>query len=1013
MGGDDEYGGGDVPDEASRDYRDARRGYGSADSPGDEDPRGRGRRGYGQPQPGAPANPPEAGRGYGGAANPGGAPRGYGDPQPGGNPPRGYGAPRGYDAPVDAYTNPRGGRGRQGPIPGEVIPGDGADGTRQFPNLPGDQPTRVGAPPPGAAPRRSRLEERQAARSGTGEYAPGQERSSRYGPSVIDGRSTRNGAGRPGTPGGPGGPEGPGGRGNRPVRKVGYHRYFDYPRTGKYGWQHWVPSLKQVSSFMLGGFFLVIGLIALEYATVHIPTENSLVMKQSTNYTYDDGTTFASQGVNRKNVQISDIPDVVQNAIIAAEDKTFKTNPGISYTGIIRAVLNDVEGKPLQGASTLTQQFVKNAYLTQNQTFSRKLDEIFIALKIGHTQSKSWVMQNYLNTVFFGRGSYGIQAASQAWLGKDIDKDTDPADAALLAALVNEPTNFSKGWDSTETPDVQQFWQTQLKQRWKAILDNMLTYGTIDQTQHDAAVAAFPAVVPQSANGENNEQQQMQTAVRNWIDSYGAAHPDQNMPSLSAIEAGGYTVVTTFNSKYMAMAQKAVQDQLLSKLNPNNWYDQNLFPALAAVDPTTGELVAFYGGTGQFNWATQGQVQPGSTFKAFTLATAFKQNISPNSMINGNSPWPDPSNPTEVAQAAGDPKVTNDDGSHGMITINTATADSVNTAFVRLASQVTYKDVLATANSLGINDNDAQGLRGDSRLTLGDAAVSPARMASAYSTFANNGSQYPLIEVKEIKSGGGQDWKPQPTPTQSLDSKVAQTVTQTLTHVTHDPGATGAQAPSLSNLNNIAGKTGTSTMDLTSLQKIYPDIYAKTQSGRFTTAATWWNGYTTKLEAAVSLSRWVTEKNPRAGQPGQADTVQVQAPVDNINGQGFSFGAQYPLAIWSEFMKQMQTTNSKFVGDPAFPVPDISGMTVVNSPSPSATPSASASASPSSSASTTPSPSTSSTACANGPGFIGGLTGGGNKCPTDSATPSSSASSSPSPSTSTKGTKSSSPPSVP
>jgi membrane peptidoglycan carboxypeptidase len=163
-------------------------------------------------------------------------------------------------------------------------------------------------------------------------------------------------------------------------------------------------------------------------------------------------------------------------------------------------------------------------------------------------------------------------------------------------------------------------------------------------------------------------------------------------------------------------------------------------------------------------------------------------------------------------------------------------------------------------------------------------------------------------------------------------------------------------------------------MDMTTLQKDYPDIYSKTQNGYYTTAAVWFNGFTSKLETAVAVSRWITEKDPKTGK-----SVQVQAPVDNINGAGFSFGASVSMPIWAEFMKLMQGTNSKFVGDPAFPTPNIANMTISNSPAASASPSASASqpsnpnGQPSSSASASPSPSSSSTCQA---GFLGGLTGG-------------------------------------
>jgi membrane peptidoglycan carboxypeptidase len=985
MGGDHEYGRGDASGGDSRSYGSGRRGYGAGpgngsgnSEPGGDDSygrsdRGSAPRGYGEPTYGA--------RGYGASDDAGsGGAREYG--QQGGE--RAYGTPRGYGQTPSAAYGARGSAGRNGPIPGELVYGDAAAGSGRMPNGP-EQPTQfVGGEAAGAAPRRSRLEERRARKAGGDpEYTPGQERSDRYGPSAIDGRSTRNGAGRRAADRAAG----------RPAKKVGYHRYFDYPRTGKDGWRRWAPSIKQVCSFALGGFFLLIGMVAFEYATVQIPTAESIASTAQVNtFTYDDGTSvIATEGsTNRTNVDISQIPQAMQNAMIAAEDKTFKTNPGISYTGMLRSFANDVQGKPLQGGSTITQQYVKNAYLTQSQTFTRKIDEIFIALKIGKTWTKNQVMQNYLNSVFFGRNSYGIQAASRAWLGKDVGQINDPADAAFMAALVNQPTNFSKGWDSTEDQATQQFWQQKLKDRWTAVLQNMQSYGLINQADYTAATAKFPTPVPQSNNAQTAEQQQMTQAVKNWIQGYASQNPGSQIPSLDQIESGsgGYTIVTTFNKQYMALAKQAVTDRLLDKIKSSkDWYNQNLYPALAAVDPTTGELVAFYGGSKQYNWATQGQVQPGSTFKAFTLATAFQQNWSPDSFISGDSPWPAPGNATELLQAHGDLPVANDDGSHGNLTLTTAAADSVNTAFVRLANAVTYKDVLKTVNNLGINDSDSQGLKADARLTLGIAAVSPARMAAAYSAFANNGSQYPLIEVKEIKSSDGLDWKPNAKPTQVLDPNVAQTVTQTLQHVTHDKGATAYGATGDASLNNIAGKTGTATMELKALKKNYPDIYAKTQNGYFTTAAVSFNGYTSKLEADVVVSRWIDEKDPTTGK-----NVQVQAPVDNINGAGFSFGASVSLPIWDEFMRLMQGTHSKFAGDEQFPTPNLSGMTIKNSPSPSPSPSQSntPTSRPTGSESPSPLPSFSPTPTPTPSATCNQIFGLGNCGPTGGPTPTSS-----------------------
>jgi membrane peptidoglycan carboxypeptidase len=1033
MGGDHEYGHGDAPRDGSRAYGTGRRGYGENGPEEDEpdQPRGYGNRGYGegQSQQSPPPTPPPPASGYGQssgrrAANPSAQPpsgeRGYGSPADA----RSYGppSPTGYGQPVDSYGSGQGrGYGSRRSIPGEIVPPDAAaPGTRRMPAAPGpgQGPDPADVPAPPAPPRLSRVEERRAARNGGTAYAPGQERSDQYDRSAIDGRATRNGAGRrsaPGSPGGPDDPGGPGGPGGRagarpPKKKTGYHKFFDYPRTNKTGWRHWTPSFKQLASFALGGFFLVIGLVAFEYESIQVPTAADIATQQSSIFQYADGATqFGSTGtIDRRDVEYQDIPMMMQNAIVAQEDKTFWTNPGVSYTGTARALLNDLTGGATQGGSTLTQEYVKNAFLTQAQTFGRKTSEIFISLKIAKTESKQTVMTNYLNTVFYGRDSYGIEAATKSWLGQGMSALADPANAALMAALVNQPTNFSLGWSPTESPTEQQYWQNALKVRWKDTLTNMLDYHYITQAEFDTAVAKFPNVIPVSDNtGETVQQQQMVTSVENWLGNYDTTHP--GAPTPAQIEAGGYAVVSTFNQNEMNLAAKAVQDQLLSKLTPNDPYysydDSNLDPGLAAVDPATGDLVAFYGGTTDINNATYRQVQPGSTFKAFTLATAFQDGWSPNSFINGANPWPDKKNPNEWPKYEADPPVHNDDNVNGVITLKEATDASVNTAFVRLEMDPTngVAKVQATAEKFGLNGNDVQGFNSEedgcdnARFTLGICAADPARMADAYSAFPDNGSLHPLTEVLKIIEPSGSVWTPDTAPTQATDSNTAETVTEMLQGVTHSASGTAYGAVPDSGLQNIAGKTGTSTMALTSV----PQSDMKyLDGGNFDTAAVWFNGYTTKLDVAVDISRWTT-----------VDNQAVQLPVDNIHGTGAAYGAQFPMQIWAEFMHEMQSTS--FAGDAPFPAPVPNpSATIMDSPSASASASATPTATkvqPSTPVDTL-SPSATPTICSsdNGGGFLGLGGGNGNQCPTDSpsdspsATPGNSASppASPSPTTS-------------
>lgn len=1046
MGGDHEYGRGDAPRDGSRAYGTGRRGYGDKEPedavPGrDEASRGYGGRGYGDPQPPGqgPADTPPAGygvsqdpygggygapqrgaapasgggrpdeRGYGaamppqaprGSQNPGSAPpaRGYGSTPagPASADARGYGPSSGYGQPVDAYGGAGYGSADQGrgsghrrAAPGDVPPTQGTGpGTRRMPPVPGQggDPGDFGGDP--LPPRRSRVDERRAARGGE-DYAPSQERSGRYERSPIDGRATRNGAGR--RAGGPGGPGGPGGRaGNRPPQpKTGYHKYFDYPRTNKESWQRWAPSFKQVASITLGGFFLLIGLVAFEYETVQVPSPASISLQQSSIYQFADASTeIGTTGVtNREDVTYDQIPMTMQNAIVSQEDKTFWKNSGVSYTGTARALLVDLTGGSTQGGSTLTQQYVKNAFLSQAQTFSRKTDEIFISLKLAKQQPKTKILTEYLNTVFFGRNAYGIQAGTKAWLNQPMSALDNPANAALMAALVNEPTNFSLGWSPSEDPASRAQWQQALKVRWQDTLLNMKTYQYITAAQYQTAIAHFPDVItPTSTNGQTVEQEQMITSVDNWLDSEHTTDP--TTPTSAEIATGGYTVVSTFNQQYMNLAAKAVQQELLSKLTPNNaayaYDDSNLQPGLAAIDPSTGDLVAFYGGTSDYNNATQRQVQPGSTFKAFTLATAFNDGWSPDAFINGAAPWPQKTDPN-YDEFKSDPTVKNDSSANGWMTLKAATDQSVNTAFVRLETDPSngIDKVHQTASAFGLNANNVQGFDSsqggcdNARLTLGICSATPARMASAYSAFADNGTLHPLTEVLKVIGPGGSVWTPQQKTQQPVQPNVAAEVTQMFEGVTHNSDGTAYGAINDSNVQNIAGKTGTSTMDLTHV----PAADMKhLDGGNFTTAAVWFNGYTTKLEVAVAISRWV-----------DVNGVATQLPVDNIHGSGLAFGAQYPMRIWADFMREMQST--KLGGDPDFPTvnPDPQ-QTILNSPSPTASPTPTATATPTVTATQPGNQPTDCSSSGNGNGnggFLGGFGGGGNggnQCPTATAT---------------------------
>lgn len=810
-------------------------------------------------------------------------------------------------------------------------------------------------------PRRSRLEERRAAR-GDGPNDASQTRSDHYPESALNGRSTRNGAAARARSGA----RGHGGaRPTGPVKKTGYHRYFDYPRTGKYGWQHWVPSIRQVSGCFLAGFFLVLGLVAFEYETVQIPDPHDLANAQQTSYTFDDGSTqFATDGQSDRHVvDISQIPTAVQNAVVSQEDKTFWTNPGVSYTGTARALLVDLTGGSTQGGSTITQQYVKQAFLTSNQTTSRKIDEIFISLKLAKKYDKKTVLADYMNVSPFGRNTSGIEAGVKSWFGislaqmaKEPQAEQD-SQAAFLAMMVNSPTTYSNGWDPSVGVTTENQDRTLALTRWKDTLSNMLTYKYITPADYATASAAPPKLIALTppATGQGVLDSQMKTAALSWLGSYESANPGSGLPSIAQIQAGGYTVVTTFNKQYMADANSAVTTQLIDK---ENKVDKSTLQAgLAAVDPSTGDLVAFYGGdANQNNYennATQRTEQAGSSFKLFTLATAFSQGWATNSFINGASPWPDKNNTTEVTENGGPGQKTigNDDGSHGLISLQQATDASVNTAFVRIEEQVNgqYTAVKSMAEKFGLNDaNMNTNNQWDSstgcnnvRFTLGICFTDPARMADAYSVIAANGVLHPLKEVSKIIDSSGHVLPINTTSSTAVDPNTAAEVTKMLTGVIHNSDGTANKAYTTSNLSmaNIAGKTGTGTMDITGQTTAAAkaagfDMNSCSNSDLSSTCGTggvWFDGYSSKLAISVGISRW---QNITVN--GQS--VAVQIPVDNIAGGGSAYGAQYPFAIWASFMGAMQK-NTPFAGDPTFSTPTVSPtQTVMNSPTPSLVP---------------------------------------------------------------------------
>jgi len=517
------------------------------------------------------------------------------------------------------------------------------------------------------------------------------------------------------------------------IVKTGYRRIIDYPRTGRRGWRALIPSRRLVLTTFLGTTISFLGLIAVVYTMVRTPDLANLRLPTASVYEYSNGTPFAIVGPqDRVSVPISQIPPTMQHAIVSIENPTFYTDSGISPRGIVRAFVNDVEGKPLEGGSTITQQFVKNAYLTDKQSMSRKIAEIFKAVKITQGYSKPQILDYYLNTVYFGRGSYGIDAAAEAYFGVQANQITDPARAAYLAALVNEPSVLE-----LTTPAA----QTQLQQRWNLVLDDMVKSGYLSAEQR-AAVRWPSALKPGGEVRYDADGVNLTALVNSTNDSLDELHArNPSVPDATTVEQGGYNIVTTFNHGAMVDAVQAVNAGVYRKLGsgsvPSLSTGAGVHVGLATIDAATGELLAFYPGDSAFNDATQAQIEPGSQMGVFDMAAQFD-------------------NATLLAKQT--------EAAAGAPTTSQSAAESL---WSLMGKTGLTQNLIADPAEL---PEPLSKLEQDPELSIGIAPESPARMASAFAIFADDGAYRPLAVVLSVSGNGTPIWTYTPAPTQVLTS---------------------------------------------------------------------------------------------------------------------------------------------------------------------------------------------------------------------------------------------------
>ena len=556
----------------------------------------------------------------------------------------------------------------------------------------------------------------------------------------------------------------------------------------------------------IGGLTFIAGasLFAYAYFTVSIPNANSYVNSQATIIQYSNGREIGRFGAeNRTIVPLAKIPLNVRYAVMAAEDRHFYSERAFSITGIARAVINNLRGGALQGGSTITQQYAKTAFLTPAQSIQRKIKELVIAIKLENQLSKDQIFENYLNTIYFGRGSYGVETASQQYFNRNVDHLT-LAQAAVLASIMNSPGYYDPSYSKANAD--------RLTARFAYVLSGMVTEKWI--TPEDAVTAKFPVIRARVTSGSlSGPKGYVMALAQKELNSLGFSD--------SQLLIGGLIVRTTLDQKAQQSAVDAVDKQTPKRVPPH------LHVGLVAIRPGTGEIVALYGGKDylvrQLSDATQSIALAGSTFKPFALIAALEQGIPLSSMWNGRSP--------QTFDDAGKPyKVSNyGNEQYGQITLLKATADSVNTVFVPVGIKVGPTNVLDVARRAGIPMSVA--MMPTPSIVLGAASPHVVDVAAAFATFAAQGVYAKPFLISQVQgSNKGLLYEAKPQGQEVFTKDVMADLTYALGEVVRSGTATygtaglGRQA---------AGKTGTSEQN----------------------ASAWFSGYTPQLAASVAFFR--------------------------------------------------------------------------------------------------------------------------------------------------------------
>ncbi|GAA2242860.1 penicillin-binding protein [Streptomyces ruber] len=628
---------------------------------------------------------------------------------------------------------------------------------------------------------------------------------------------------------------------------------------------------------LLGAFFTLcllgmLGFVAL-YLLIGVPAGNAAAQQQSNVYKYSDGSTLArsGEGVNRQIVDLAEVPKDVQRTFVAAENKSFYDDAGVDFKGTARGLINTLSGKGKQGGSTITQQYVKNYYLTSDQTISRKLKELVISLKVDREKSKDEILAGYINTSYYGRGAYGIQAAAQAYYRVDADRLT-VEQGAYLAALLQAPSQYDWAVASDTSKKL-------VRERWDYVLNNMVEMKWLDKAQRDAMEFPVPQE-PQGAPGLEGQTGYLVEAAnkelaRQLVAQGSATDTDE---ALAMVDKGGWTVTLNVDKKKQTQLEESVKDTLTSKLDPEKRdVDGDVQAGAVSVDPKTGKVLAMYGGVDYVqhftNNATRADYQPASTFKPVILAAAVEeeattqegQPITASTVYDGDSERPVvDANGEEVGFAPPN----EDDVDYGPVTVQSAMNKSVNSVFAQMGVDVGMEKVMEVAGKLGMDVEDEQAVPAQ---TLGSMGASPLEMAGVYATLDNHGRKVTPAIVASAEHKDGSVEMPDAIGEQVISRTAADTVTSVLTGVVDDGTAQKSVRDNPQRRGQqVAGKTGTSDDN----------------------KSAWFTGYTPNLVTSVGLFGEDSETHAQ---------VTLQGATGTLPGKGRVAGGGFPAKIWAEY----------------------------------------------------------------------------------------------------------------